>query len=206
MSWTTVFTTIVEAAADEVENARKREERAAKKLREESLEKEKGQGGILAVDLSREDATPVKVNAEEEKEKAFVRIWKTVSCWCTRALDDAVEFAKEHEPRDKETIERLLEESKESQPLSSDAVSSKFARSVWPSLKSRGWSAVITDEGDAAGETRYLYKGQEVRIFPVLISTLFGKYFLLSLLLDFSFLQWRQSFHLLELITPSFLL
>lgn len=162
MSCSLVLTAAIEAATSEVEGAKKREERAVQKSIEQSLNT--NDGGSLAAEVPRENASKsAESRISEEKEKAFLRIWRTIAGWSTKVLHDAVEFAKGHEPRDLGTIQRLITgEAGKSEKLESDAVASKFAESVWPSLKSRGWNASIVTEGDAAGRTSYMYKDKEV--------------------------------------------
>lgn len=156
MSWSLVLTAAMEAATSEVEGAKKREERAAQKTMEQS-------GDSLTAKVPRENESKGNaIRMSEEKEKAFLRLWKTISGWSKNVLHDAVAFAKGHEPRDHETIERLKGVARKSEDSETDVVASKFAESVWPSLKSRGWNAKFVAEGDAAGRTRYVYNEKEV--------------------------------------------
>lgn len=161
MSWSLILATIVDSACDDVDAAKKRDERAAQKRREESLDKSQD-GGVLA-DLSR----PVDhlTSDEEEKAKAFEKLLQGMSKWSAKVLDDATSFAKDHEARESEILDKLQgNTTKQQHKLTADGISSKFAESVWPSLKGRGWNAVVDTEGGSAGHTRYVYLEKEVGV------------------------------------------
>jgi hypothetical protein len=159
MTWSLILTTVVEVASEEVEGAKKREERAAQKFRK-SFEDENN-GGVLAAELPSAEASDQRNS--EETELAFARLWEAIEGWASKPLSDAIEFAKSHAPRSREMILSLAGIADKPRQLGIDDVASKFVESVWPSLKSRGWSSVSFSSGDAAGKTKYMFKENEVR-------------------------------------------
>jgi hypothetical protein len=160
MSWSLALMTILETADDDAIQAKKREERAAEKKQEESGEVS---AGVLAMDLS-QNCT----DAALLKEKSFEKLWNANASWAKLALEDAVTFATDSEPRDTDTLKTALMISEPQKPKQG-GLSSTFAETVWPSLKSRGWKAGLSTEGSSAGKTRYAYAGKQVRF----ISTFF---------------------------------
>jgi hypothetical protein len=154
MSWSLALLSILETADDDAIQAKKREERAAEKKQEESGEVS---AGVLAMDLS-----PNCTDEAQLKEKYFEKLWNMNATWAKLALDDAVTFAKASEPRNTDTLKAALMISEPKKPQQG-GMSSTFAENVWPSLKSRGWKAVISTEGPSAGKTRYTYVGKQVR-------------------------------------------
>lgn len=154
MSWSLALLSILETADDDAIQAKKREERAAEKKQEESGEVS---AGVLAMDLSQNC-----IDEAQLKEKHFEKLWNMNATWAKLALEDAVTFAKANEPRDSDTLKTALLISEPQKPQQG-GVSSTFAENVWPSLKSRGWKAVLSTEGPSAGKTRYTYVGKQVR-------------------------------------------
>lgn len=168
MCWTLVLTTLIETASEDGERAMNREVRAAEKDREKTAEAAKpADGGVLAVSLSSEKVT-VTASVEELKQKAFEKLSKEASDWMEDVIADAVAYAKEKSPREKEFLNRVLHKTSDSaQPLKQSEIASMFATSVWPSLKSRGWKAEVISEGDSAGKTRYSFEGKDVRMLTL---------------------------------------
>jgi hypothetical protein len=157
------LTTLLESADDDVGAAKKRDARTAEKVQEESTEVSKpGNGGVLAVDRSSEVTIE---DADKLKQKAFEKHWRDTSNWMGHVLSDAIAFASDHAPREKEQLDRILRKTNgSSHHLQQSKIASMFATSVWPSLKSRGWNAELITEGDTAGKTRYSYLGKEVSL------------------------------------------
>jgi hypothetical protein len=155
MSWSLALLTILETADDDAIQAKKREERAAEKKQEESGEVS---AGVLAMDLSQNCSDEAQL-----KEKSFEKLWNANASWAKLALEDAVTFAKDSEPRDTDSLKAALMIGEPQKPQQG-GVSSTFAENVWPSLKSRGWKAVLSTEGPSAGKTRYTYVGKQVRL------------------------------------------
>jgi hypothetical protein len=156
MSWSLALLSILETAEDDAIQAKKREERVAEKKHEESGEVS---AGVLAMDLSQNCTDEAQL-----KEKSFEKLWTANATWAKLALEDAVTFAKGSEPRDTDTLNTAMMTSEPKKPQQV-GVSSTFAENVWPSLKSRGWKAVLSTEGPSAGKTRYTYLGKQVRFF-----------------------------------------
>lgn len=153
--------TMLETVEDDSEAAKKREAKAAEKVHEESVEPtERIEGGVLAVDRS---SDPIVHDVKKLREKAFEKRWRDVSNWMGCVIADAVAFASDNAPREKEQLDKILRKTNESsQPLQRSEIASMFATSVWPSLKSRGWNVDLITDGDAAGKTRYSFQGKEV--------------------------------------------
>ena len=155
------MTTLIETAASDGEKAMTREVKAAEKDREKNAEAANpSDGGVLAVALS---SDKVSASIEELKEKAFEKLRRDTSNWIKDVIADAVAYAKENSPRDKESLDRALHKTNGSpQPLKESEIATMFATSVWPSLKSRGWKAEVLTEGDSVGKTRYSFDGKDV--------------------------------------------
>ncbi|GAX26228.1 chromodomain-helicase-DNA-binding protein 7 [Fistulifera solaris] len=157
MSWSLVLTSLIEAAQEEAQVAKKKDERILKQKAVETHEEDRQNGGVLAskANLLEEESSNV---SDEELEKAFKYLWKSVSSWAGQAVRDAVDYASTSTPRDSKTLSRILRKPPPSE-LTINDIHSKFARSVWPSLKTRGWTANVETEGSSAGQTRYVYSG-----------------------------------------------
>lgn len=110
---------ICEVAKEDAASALKRAERQVERKREQDRD-----GDILAVSQKEEAA----VNVEKQKELAFAKLWNLHSTWASSALDDAVAFARENEPRSSD--------SKDGQEAEIERV---FYGSLWDSLQGRGW-------------------------------------------------------------------
>ena len=158
----------MDSAADDGEKARNRELRAAQKDREKVAEATKpADGGILAASLPSKDPEKPRSTIEELKRIAFEKIRAESSSWMKGVISDAVDFAKENSPREKEVLDRILRKSSDtSAPPKPSNTAAMFATSVWPSLKNRGWKAEVIAEGSSAGKTRYSYDGKDVSPMP----------------------------------------
>lgn len=163
MAWSIVLMSMIETAEEDASMAKKREERAAEKKREESAPQD---GGVLALDRSQE-ATNEALDDGQLQDRAFKKVLGANATWMKLAIEDAVAFAKESEPRDADTIKKFLKAT-DTEKRRPHGISASFAESVWPSLKSRGWKAELLVEGPAAGKTRYAYEGKQVRRIKLL--------------------------------------
>jgi len=162
MCWTLVLTTLLDTAAGDGEKQMNRELRAAEKVREKAAEAfEPADGGVLANGLPSPEKP--KSSIEELKQIAFMKLRLDTASWMEAVIVDAVMYAKEHSPRDKEMLDRVLRKSNDSpQRLNQNDIATMFATSVWPSLKNRGWKAEVISEGASIGKTRYSYDGKDV--------------------------------------------
>ena len=160
MGWSLILTSLVEVAHEEAEGAKRKDERVMKQKGDES-NTDRDNGGVLASRLNLTHEGLSRKPTEEEREKAFSHIWKSVSSWVGQVVRDAVDYASTAEPRDSATVSRILRKERPSE-RSIDAINSRFARSVWPSLKTRGWTASVETEGSSAGQTKYVYAGTVV--------------------------------------------
>jgi hypothetical protein len=153
--------TLLETAEEDSEATKKREAKAAEKVRDESAESAKLiEGGVLAADLS----TVLTVqDAKNLKQKTFEKHLRETSNWMRHVFSDAVAFASDHTPREKDQLDRILRKTTgSSQPCQQSGNTYMFATSVWPSLKSRGWTSELMTDGNAAGKTRYSFQGNDV--------------------------------------------
>ena len=167
MCWTIVLTTLLETVEEDSEATMKREAKAAEKLRDEKAESSKTEdGGVLAADRS--SFEPTVLDVENSKRKSFKKHLREASNFLQHVLSDAVTFASDHTPREKSLLDKILHKTTKSSQLSQQSSgTSMFATSVWPSLKSRGWTAEVMADGNAVGKTRYIYKGKEVSTYVV---------------------------------------
>ena len=171
MSWAIVMVCLLDHAEDNGEQAKKALQRAAEKRRSEGGESKQETGGMLAVDRSTEP------NEEEKKQlkvEAFQKLVQMHSSWLKQVFADAVSYAKDNEPRDKETVDLIYRKPTESeQPPKPTETATIFATNVWPSLKSRGWKAITKVDGSSAGKTIYSFEGKEVRLLHRCVCTMF---------------------------------
>lgn len=143
MSWSLVLNAVIDFSYDEAENVRRKEARAASRVREESLERGKAEGSILAADLSGEQES-----LDLESSKAFAKLWADISVWRSQLLNDAVEYANAHAPRISSAVENTS--------MIPEATKSRFDQELWSSLSNRGWRFDNT-------KLSYAYEKQTVR-------------------------------------------
>jgi hypothetical protein len=161
MSWSLILTSLIEAAHEEAQGVKKKDERILKQKADETHEEDRQNGGVLASKANMLEDEGSSSVSDEEIEKAFSYLWKSVSPWAGRVVRDAVDYASTSSPRDSKTLSRILRKPSPSE-LTLNDVQSKFARSVWPSLKTRGWTANVETEGSSIGQTKYVYSGTVV--------------------------------------------
>lgn len=156
MCWSTLLVAICEFAEDDASSTQRRAVRAAEKKREADSEASPTvQGGVLA-------GSQQGVSVEEKEalvQKCFDKLWASNSAWASRAMKDALVFAKNGVPRSEETVARVLRNA--ATPMKQDEITTKFVQTVWPSLKNRGWKATVISEGSNSGKTQYDYDGKQ---------------------------------------------
>ena len=148
MTWSLVLLSICEIAREEASVAKKRLERQAEKDRENEA------GDSLAT-----QAATISPQTEEElSQTSFNKLWSSNVRWAKKALADAVEYAKENEPRPSEESARRNQD---------DEISTLFYGSLWPSLVGRGWKETENADGKI-----YTYENNRVsRVFRRSFST-----------------------------------
>jgi hypothetical protein len=160
MALSMILYCVVEAAETELLTSRRREDRLAVKVR--------GESG----DADQMEAKPApNVTDQELAVQSFRKFWDPSADWVTKLVMQVVLYAKDHDPRNAETLAQLMHTKTES--LDESDVKVLFAKNVWPSLRSRGWKARVVEGGP--GEPQYTYEDNEVRElvpFYAAISTL----------------------------------
>lgn len=172
MCWAMLLFTLREAADEDALNAKRRAERKAQKQRE-AREAEatdtaaKESGGVLGSDL---DALAGQNDLGDQLKVSFKKLVDANASWLTKVIQDAVVFAKAYPPRSKNAMERALQSHHSSEsPSAPQSLPSLFVANLWPSLKSRGWTAEVIVDGEFSGTTCYTHSGKEVR-HPVRLS------------------------------------
>ena len=131
MSWAIVLLAMCEVAKEDAAAARKRTKRQTERKRESGQEED-----ILAVDPKEGGKEFSRASAEKQEEIAFAKLWKIHSRWCSLALEEAVAYCRENEPR---SLDSQTEQTKEIEKV--------FYGSLWDSLKGRGWTEEETESG-----------------------------------------------------------
>jgi hypothetical protein len=203
MCWATLLQSIVDNSVLDANSAKRREARVSETLTALSATAKdpsvSGSPEVVDLTLSSEKtacmvAVPavsatVKTAAashtpadKREVEACFQRIWAEHVSWAASVLNEAVAYARDHEPRDSESRTKLSSvlawlndrstslrrneaASKPQESSRSSDISSAFAESVWPSLKARGWKAEAITVGPSAGKTRFTYGGNVVSVW-----------------------------------------
>jgi hypothetical protein len=124
MSWSMVLMALCEVATTESLATAKRNRTNAERKREASGEEAHvEEGGILAG-----TGQSLVVPEKEMQELNFKKQWTHHSNWAAHALDDALSYAREHEPR---TVDSTFNQR--------EFILGLFYDQLWPSLKGRGW-------------------------------------------------------------------
>jgi hypothetical protein len=131
MVWAVTLLAICEVSKEDAAAAYKRAERQAERKRESERE-----GDILALAQKEVSTEIASAGAEKQKEISFAKLWKMHSKWAAEALEDAVVYSRENEPR-----------SIDSQTEQKNEISKVFYGSLWDSLQGRGWKEVETESG-----------------------------------------------------------
>lgn len=111
-------------------------------------------GGILASNAFK---SGLGLDLELRKEKEFKKLWHETINWNNKVISDAVLFATSNTPRS--TIGLYQRKSSQSvQSFHGADVQAQFNSLVWPSLKLRGWTSLVT----ANAKTIYTFHQNEV--------------------------------------------
>jgi len=156
MTFSVSLLALIESAEDDAMGTIKRLKQQIAEAKQ-SAEKTDSDGGVLA-SLSSVDQFE---GSAEQLAKSFSRLWENYRVWASRALADAVSFARGHEPREADSVEKALHPDEWKSRQNPDGLAAKF-NEAWPSLKNRGWKADVQDSGDQSGKTRYEYEGKQV--------------------------------------------
>jgi hypothetical protein len=155
MQWSSLFVVLREIVADVI-SRRQKQSMASKSVKEDAL----AEGGVLA-NTERRLLSPEEESAVARD--AFNEVWAEHKSWLTQPLNDAISFARSNQPRDSDTIEKVLRpETWNSKADTDSAIATSYAQ-TWQSLKNRGWKATVLAEGDKSGKTKYEYQGKQVR-------------------------------------------
>jgi hypothetical protein len=167
-----------EAAQEDAQSNKKKAERAAEKRREtEVSDQDPLGGGVLG-----KSPTPTAelVASKEDIEASFSKLLSGHSAWLGHPLSDATSYAQSNSPRPKEKLDRTLQECAGKEPAlrSKHGMLRLFSESLWPSLKSRGWTTEQVTQGAYSGATHYRHGGEEVRqvCHSIMRSTCFGSH------------------------------
>ena len=119
----------------------KRSKTLADQKKEKDKDKDDGEkeGGLA------EQSNEAPKSDREVKEEAFQKLWEFHSNWAKDALEDALAYAKENDPR--------IEDSNDGQE---EKIREVFKDQLWPSLLGRGWK--VTNEDDEDGFEAYIYE------------------------------------------------
>jgi superfamily II DNA/RNA helicase len=157
MSWSLVLLGLAEVSRDEASMAMKRAARSAEKKRE------KEEGGVLA------ETSPSPMSSEAKAEildAHFKKMWTVNRRWAQQALVDAGAYATSNEPRSIKVLEE--------KDGKVDECTKLFYKSVWPSLKGRGWKEESNETGNTFSYDEYKFGSpsavlnEVVRIHPEL--------------------------------------
>jgi hypothetical protein len=142
---TIILLTILECAEDDSKSIVKREAKDAERQREKSFEQKNSEGGVLAVDRS----DTIKVNDSQLKLRdAFQKLWHENSPWMKSVISDSIALSVEDTPQQEKMRDMK--------------VASMFSTSIWPSLKTNGWSSKQVKDERGRVETHYMFQGKAV--------------------------------------------
>jgi hypothetical protein len=164
MCWSMLLFALREAADEDALNAKRRAERRAEKKREASetdamASTANESGGVLGSNL---DALAGQNDLGELLNVSFKKLVDANASWLTKVMEDATEFAKIHLPRSKNAIKHALQSHDPPSNPAPQSLQALFAANLWPSLRSRGWTAETIVEGEFSGLRRYAHAGKEV--------------------------------------------
>lgn len=142
MSWSMLLVAFCEVATGqglgEAKRSKIRADRKKENKDKEEVDGEK-EGGLA------EQSNEAPKSDREIKEIAFRRLWEFHSSWAASALEDAIAYARDHDPR--------VDNSNDGQE---ENIREVFKDQLWPSLQGRGWKVI--DEDDEDGFETYLYE------------------------------------------------
>ncbi|KAL3915091.1 MAG: hypothetical protein SGILL_005809, partial [Bacillariaceae sp.] len=156
MAWSCTLTAICESAASEAVAVAKRNKTNAERRRGGG--DEPASEGVLA---NSNPIVPAK-SESQVKEETFQKIWKRHSEWASKALDDAIVFARSHEGR-----------SADAATHQQNIISSIFYDQLWPALQARQWKADDDEDevfiyGDQKFKSPSAVMNEVIRIHPEL--------------------------------------
>ena len=156
MAWAMVLFTFLETVKSDVAASAKRAQKAAEKQRDSSESANNGEGGVLA-------SNPANLSPKSKKdqiEAAFQKLLHSNRTWASTVLADAVAFARcGGSPRDPEELTKAI--SPQGHRENSEAsVKEEFSKTVWSSLKNRGWAVKLVPDGPLAGSMVFSYQNQ----------------------------------------------
>lgn len=172
MCWAIVFFTVLDVTnADALMSKRTKQRHAEKEEKQQNENDKPVDGGVLAVAslpvADNEKPEKARLDEGEEdnelKKNMFEKTWNANSSWIGSAVEDAVEFAKQNEPRSSQALDKFhLSPGDGTSNRAVFDIGVSFNESVWPSLKGRGWKAEEVDNGALAVKTRYSFEGKNV--------------------------------------------
>jgi len=156
MCFSICFLAILELTDEEVAGMLRRQRQAA--ADKKASDDQRTEGGVLAQPGSSAESP----NEPELRKKAFEKVLSSNAGWLKKTFEDAVAYAKSHDPRENEVIERALYPEKwEPKPEMSPETAKSLAPVV-QSLQNRGWKEKTESSGPNAGKTRYEFDGKQV--------------------------------------------
>lgn len=170
MCWSLVLFSLREVVDDDVREVARRAQRAAEKKREseDGAPPPTDDGGVLG--SATEPTVAEKARKEEQIDISFRKCWDANSSWASKALEDAIEYAKAHSPRKEEQIQELLDTHKSHGDKSekkkpTPPLTAAFNKNIWSALNSRGWRDEPIFDSERANQfvtppKRYIYKGR----------------------------------------------
>ena len=165
MSWAMLLFLIREAAEEDALNAKRRAQRKAEKqLNANGAEVADAVategGGVLGSNL---DELAERNDLGDQLVVSFKKLVDANASWLSKVFQDATEYANSHPHRSKNAFERAVHSHNSAEVNNvKQSLPSLFVANLWPSLKSRGWTAEVTVEGEFAGTTCYVHDGNEV--------------------------------------------
>jgi len=146
MSWALILATLIDVSTGEAKALKVKKEKEAERIAAAANTVE---GGVLA------SPTSFQFDMKAAQEEVLQKLWQSICDWGNDVLNDAVRYARETTARDTS----ILRETKDQQEDPSNFFKQRFSQSVWPSLRSRGWKADLSNEND---KTIYSFKGSKV--------------------------------------------
>jgi hypothetical protein len=145
-------------------------------------------------------------DTEQRKLHEFKKVWNESSQWIGNVIKDATNFAllnPSHANAQQMCDGSSTLLSRSSAPFIAE-MEAKFNSTVWPSLKSRGWKSdvFVSKECNARKDTRYFFRGNEVRNIAVDTTVLAALWCADFSQRNFSIvpliLSWRQEKHFIR--------
>ena len=156
MFWSLVLLTMKEASEDDTRDSRKK--------------RDTDKNSPLQKNDSDSNAQPEADKNSSVSNTSFKKLWDSNSNWASKAVEDAIHYAKFSTPRQAFQIGPKSE--KETPPLTA-----AFNESVWPVLRSRGWKEENTSNTTKTSKKQtplkqYIYGSRTVSI--IFLKTIVG--------------------------------